>query len=81
MTIPTRRSLISADVFIAGAPDAKSQAAPDEVKGRRAVRSIGNKFIISVSIGPDALDVVDAWATKRSMSRAAAIAYAISLLP
>lgn len=81
MTIPKKRSLITADAFIAGAPDAKSPMAAEEGKSRRVVRSIGNKLIISVSIGPDALDAVDAWARKRSMSRAAAIAYAISLLP
>lgn len=81
MTIPKRKLPISADTFIAGAPDSKSVAAVEEVKGRRVTRSIGNKLIISVSIGPEALDAVDAWASKRSMSRAAAIAYAISLLP
>ena len=83
MAIPKRKTTLSADDFIARAPDAQAErplAVPPVVL-RRTTRTAGNKYIITVSIGPDALDAVDAWASKRSMSRAAAIAYAISLLP
>lgn len=81
MTIPKRKATLSADAFISGAPDAQVPAAATQRPPRRVTRTAGNKLIITVSIGPDALDAVDAWAKKRSMSRAAAIAYAISLLP
>lgn len=81
MTIPKRKPSRSAEEFIAGAPDARVPSGREQSATRRVTRTIGNKLIITVSIGPDALDAVDEWARKRSMSRAAAIAYAISLLP
>lgn len=41
----------------------------------------GKKHIISVSIAPHVLSKVDEWANKRGMSRPAAIAFALTLLP
>lgn len=41
----------------------------------------GKKHVISVSIAPHVLARVDAWATRKGMSRPAAIAFALDLLP
>lgn len=41
----------------------------------------GKKHVISVSIAPHVLSRVDEWAAKRGMSRPAAIAFALNLLP
>lgn len=41
----------------------------------------GQKHVISVSIAPHVLSRVDEWAAKRGMSRPAAIAFALNLLP
>ncbi len=59
----------TAAAFIAGAPDAQ-----------KAIKTAGKKSIISVSISPEMLAKVDAWAKARGMSRAAAISFAISNL-
>ncbi|MFA7238871.1 MAG: hypothetical protein WC091_02070 [Sulfuricellaceae bacterium] len=59
----------SAEAFIDAAPD-----------GKKAIKTAGRKSIISVSIAPEMLAKVDAWAKARGMSRAAAISFAISNL-
>ncbi|OGS98456.1 MAG: hypothetical protein A3F73_09345 [Gallionellales bacterium RIFCSPLOWO2_12_FULL_59_22] len=59
----------TAKAFIAGAPDAQ-----------KTIKRAGKKAIITVSIGPEMLAKVDAWAAERNMSRAAAISFAISNL-
>jgi hypothetical protein len=59
----------SAAAFIAGAPDAQ-----------KTIKRAGKKAIITVSIAPEMLAKVDAWAAARGMSRAAAISFAISNL-
>lgn len=41
----------------------------------------GKKHVISVSIAPHVLARVDAWAARKGMSRPAAIAFALDLLP
>jgi len=41
----------------------------------------GKKHVISVSIAPHVLSRVDEWAAKKGMSRPAAIAFALNLLP
>lgn len=72
------RPAVSADAFISAAPDAAAQAATPAAK---AIRKTGRKNIITVSIDPNVLEKVDAWAAERGMSRAAAMTFAISLLP
>lgn len=57
------------EAFIAGAPDAQ-----------KTIKRAGKKAIITVSIAPEMLAKVDAWAAQRGMSRAAAISFAISNL-
>jgi len=52
-------------------------AAPD---GKKTIKTAGRKSIISVSIAPEMLAKIDAWAKARGMSRAAAISFAISNL-
>lgn len=52
-------------------------AAPD---GKKTIKMAGRKSIITVSIAPEMLSKVDAWAQARGMSRAAAISFAISNL-
>lgn len=74
----TVRPAASADAFISAAPDAAAQAAAPAAK---TIRKTGKKLIITVSIDPGVLEKVDAWATSRGMSRAAALTYAASLLP
>lgn len=59
----------TADAFIEAAPD-----------GKKPIKTAGRKSIISVSIAPEMLAKVDAWAKARGMSRAAAISFAISNL-
>ena len=59
----------NADAFIAAAPDAA-----------KTIKTAGRKLIITVSIAPDVLATVDAWAKARGMSRAAALSFAVSLL-
>lgn len=51
--------------------------APD---GKKTIKTAGRKLIITVSIAPEMLSKVDAWAGARGMSRAAAISFAISNL-
>ena len=63
-----------AESFIAGAPDAKPT---DEVK---TIKKLGRKSIITLSIDPDLLARLDAWAKARGMSRAAAVSFAVSNL-
>ena len=60
--------------FISGAPDA-NQAAP-----QKAIKMLGRKSIITLSMNPDVLARLDAWAKARGMSRAAAVSFAVSNL-
>lgn len=76
--LATTRPAATADAFIDAAPDAAAQAAAPAAK---AIRKTGRKNIITVSIDPGVLDKVDTWAAERGMSRAAAMTFAISLLP
>ncbi len=66
----------SVDAFIAGAPDARSE---DPVPPK-TIKKAGRKSIITLSIDPDLLARLDAWAKSRGMSRAAAVAFAVSNL-
>lgn len=52
-------------------------AAPD---GKKTIKTLGRKSIISLSIDPDVLARLDAWAKARGMSRAAAVSFAVSNL-
>ena len=60
--------------FISGAPDANQVATP------RAIKTLGRKSIITLSMSPDVLTRLDAWAKARGMSRAAAVSFAVSNL-
>lgn len=51
--------------------------APD---GRKQIKRIGRKSVITVSIDPVVLARVDEWAKSRGISRAAAISVAIARL-
>jgi hypothetical protein len=64
-------SLLQADIddFIDQAPD-----------GRKSIKRAGRKSVITVSIDPDVLERLDDWAKDKGISRAAAIAVAISKL-
>ncbi len=57
------------DDFIDQAPD-----------GRKSIKRAGRKSVITVSIDPDVLERLDNWANDKGISRAAAIAVAISKL-
>jgi hypothetical protein len=46
----------------------------------KTIRTIGRKSIITLSIDPAVLAKADSCAKRRGLSRAAAIAYAVSLL-
>jgi nicotinic acid mononucleotide adenylyltransferase len=46
----------------------------------KKVRMAGKKHVISLSIGADALQKVDAWSDAQGISRAAAISIAINRL-
>ena len=59
------------DAFIAGAPDARPAQA-------KKIRTLGRKSIITLSIDPDVLARLDAWAKARGLSRAAAVSFAVS---
>lgn len=72
MAIVRKKAALSeatAEAFIEAAPD-----------GKKTIKTAGRKSIISVSIAPEMLAKVDAWAKARGMSRAAAISFAISNL-
>jgi hypothetical protein len=64
----------AAESFIAGAPDASP------VQETKAIKKLGRKSIITLSIDPDLLARLDAWAKARGMSRAAAVSFAVSNL-
>lgn len=64
----------AASNFISGAPDS-SQDLPQKV-----IKTLGRKSIITLSISPDVLARLDAWAKARGMSRAAAVSFAVSNL-
>jgi hypothetical protein len=60
--------------FISGAPDAS------QTLQRKTIKTLGRKSIITLSISPDVLASLDAWAKARGMSRAAAVSFAVSNL-
>jgi len=77
MSITKKKAAIpaaAADAFIDGAPDAR-----DPVSGK-SIKSAGRKSIITLSIDPNLLARLDAWANSRGMSRAAAVSFAVSNL-
>lgn len=55
-------------------------ATPAPAVPARTIRSVGAKKIISLSIDPEVLATLDAWAKHRGVSRAAAIAVACASL-
>ena len=63
-----------AAAFIAGAPDG------GKVAPAQSIKMLGKKAIITVSISPDVLQRLDAWALAHGMSRAAALSFAASKL-
>ena len=67
----------TAESFIAGAPDAVPTPSVEAVK---TIKKLGRKSIITLSIDPDLLARLDAWAKARGMSRAAAVSFAVSNL-
>jgi len=79
MTIAKKRTPPPAAVeaFIAGAPDARPG---DHQTQPKQIKTLGRKSIITVSIDPDVLFRLDAWAKARGMSRAAAVSFAVSNL-
>ncbi len=77
MTITKRAQKVDASAFIGAAPDA-TQAPP--LAKEKTIRTIGRKSIITLSIDPAVLAKADSWAKRRGLSRAAAIAFAVSLL-
>lgn len=64
----------AASNFISGAPDAP------QVLPQKVIKTLGRKSIITLSINPDVLARLDAWAKARGMSRAAAVSFAVSNL-
>jgi hypothetical protein len=72
MAITKRRTAPEeqAQAFIEGAPDGM----------KRAIKTLGKKSIITLSIDPDVLARLDAWAKSRGLSRAAAVSLAVSSL-
>lgn len=64
----------AAETFIGGAPDAGA-ATP-----KKAIKTLGHKSIITLSMNPDVLARLDAWAKARGLSRAAAVSLAVSNL-
>jgi hypothetical protein len=60
--------------FIGGAPDAP------QVPQHKAIKTLGRKSIITLSINPDVLARLDAWAKAHGLSRAAAVSFAVSNL-
>jgi hypothetical protein len=62
------------DQFIAGAPDA-APAAP-----QKKIKRAGRKAIITLSMDPELLAKLDAWAASRGLSRAAAVSFAVGNL-
>jgi hypothetical protein len=65
------------EAFISGAPDSKGKAEPATGK---QIKMIGNKAIVSLSISPETLARLDAWAKANDVSRSAAITKAVKLL-
>jgi hypothetical protein len=64
----------TAAAFIKGAPDGSRTPPVKQIK------TLGRKSIITVSISPDVLQRLDAWALAHGMSRAAAVSFAVSKL-
>lgn len=64
----------AAEVFISGAPDA------NQVVPQKEIKMLGRKSIITLSMNPEVLARLDAWAKARGMSRAAAVSFAVSNL-
>lgn len=64
----------AASNFISGAPDS-----PRDIP-QKVIKTLGRKSIITLSISPDVLARLDAWAKARGMSRAAAVSFAVSNL-
>ncbi len=76
MAITRKKTVTTAEDFIAGAPDAK----PAKDVPAKAIKTLGRKSIITLSIDPDLLARLDAWAKVRGISRAAAVSLAVSNL-
>lgn len=55
-------------------------AQPTAKAAKKAPRMVGNKSVMSVSMQPELLAQLDAWASARGLSRAAALALATSRL-
>lgn len=62
------------------APGQEPHTAAPPLAGKKTQRTIGNKSILSVSMSPDLVAQLDAWASERGLSRAAALALAASRL-
>lgn len=63
------------DAFILGGSEQTAASMPP-----KRIRKIGEKNIITVSVTPTVLERLDQWAEARGLSRAAAIALAVSQL-
>jgi hypothetical protein len=77
MAIAPRKNKHTADTFIAGAPDAAHlHVQPEPPATNKVKRLVGKKNILSVPMSPEMVNRLDAWASSRGMSRAAALALA-----
>jgi hypothetical protein len=78
MVVTRKKPVSDIGAFIDAAPDAVPMFKPPAPA--KPIKTAGNKSIITLSISPDVLTRLDAWAAKRGMSRAAAVSFAVSLL-